>query len=215
MGMESLRREIIEIDPKEIKVSPYSVRKKDVKGYDWEAFKGAIKATNGPVHPPIITKNKEVIVGQRRVLASQELGLPKIRVAVLGEDISEEEAVKLSFLENRGRRNINSDEEEDAIKRLLAIFKHSDKVAEFLGSEPSLVSLILSRAGIPEAIKPVTSKYRLIKGVEFREGDKILMSTTIRMPDSLHRWFRSFCKKEGKTFSDGITYAVEKLKEES
>jgi len=202
MGIESLRREIIEIDPREIKVSPYSVRKKDVKGYDWEAFKGAIKATNGPVHPPIITKNKEVIVGQRRVLASQELGLPKIRAVSLEEDISEEEAVKLSYLE-------------DAIKRLLAIFKHSDKVAGFLGSEPSLVSLILSRAGIPEAIKPATSKYRLIKGVEFREGDKILISTTIRMPDSLHRWFRSFCKKEGKTFSDGITYAVEKLKEGS
>jgi len=143
--------EIIEIDPKETKVSPYNIRKRDVKGHDWTRFKASIKATNGPIEPPIISKNKEVIVGHRRVLASQELGLPKINAYILKEDISEEEGVKLSFIENRGG-NITSEDEEDAIKRLLAIFKTNDKVAEFLGINPSLITMILSRATMPKGV---------------------------------------------------------------
>jgi len=151
MGAESLRGEIIKIDPREIKVSPYNIRKRNVKGHDWKELKASIKATDGPIEAPIISKNKEVIVGHRRVLASQELGLPKINAYILKEDISEEEAVKLSFIENRGG-NITSEDEEDAIKRLLAIFKTNDKVAEFLGINPSLITMILSRATMPKGV---------------------------------------------------------------
>lgn len=149
------------VDPKKLTISPFNIRTKDVKGYDWEGFKDAIRATDGPVHRPIINKKNEVLVGQRRVLASQELGIPLVRVDILDVDIPEEECIKLSYLENRGRRNISSEEEEEAVKKLLKKFGTNDKVARFLGIDPSMISLILSRAGLPEPVKTVTQTYGL------------------------------------------------------
>ena len=206
MGVESFR-EIIEIDPKEIKVSPYHVRKMNVKGRDWEDFKASIQATNGPLHLPIISKNKEVIVGQRRVLAAQELGIPKIRVEILEDEITEADVIKLSYIENRVRLGIDSDEELDAFSRLLEIFNSNKKIAEFLGMDPVDVSLIFSRYGIPEA--KVTRK-RVAKA---KKEDIVNISIVVPMPDSLYRWLmKEFCKIERMSLGQAMVYAVKILK---
>jgi len=207
MGVGSLRREIIEIDPKEIKVSPYHVRKKNVRHRYWDDFKASIQATNGPLHLPIISKNKEVIVGQRRVLAAQELGIPKIRVEILEDEITEADVIKLSYIENRMRIGIDSDEELDALTRLFEIFNSNKKIAEFLGMDPVDVSLIFSRYGIPEA--KVTRK-RVAKA---KKEDIVNISIVVPMPDSLYRWLmKEFCKIERMSLGQAMVYAVKILK---
>ena len=178
-----------------------------IRDSDWEDFKTSIQATNGPLHLPIISKNKEVIIGQRRVLAAQELGIPKIRVEILEDEITEADVIKLSYIENRVRLGIDSDEELDAFSRLLEIFNSNKKIAEFLGMNPVIVSLIFSRYGIPEA--KVTRK-RVAKA---KKEDIVNISIVVPMPDSLYRWLmKEFCKIERMSLGQAMVYAVKILK---
>ena len=71
----------------------------------------------GVLEPLLITSQKELIAGERRLRASQIAGLTQLPVKIL--DISPEEAKALAIVENLQREDLNPVEETEGILELL------------------------------------------------------------------------------------------------
>ena len=73
--------------------------------------------SHGLMNPVVITKNKELIAGHRRIASAKVLGWKSIEVMVL-DKISELEKLELEIEENVVRKDFSGDELEDAMARL-------------------------------------------------------------------------------------------------
>ena len=78
----------------------------------------------------------EILTGQRRFLACQELGRETIPAAVLSESVSEEEAKAISITENLIRRQLSGRELTDGITYLYNHYGTVKAVAEATGLSP-------------------------------------------------------------------------------
>ena len=76
--------------------------------------------SHGLMNPVVITKNKELIAGHRRIASAKVLGWKSIEVMVL-DKISELEKLELEIEENVVRKDFSGDELEDAMARLEAL----------------------------------------------------------------------------------------------
>ncbi|HEY9657319.1 MAG TPA: ParB/RepB/Spo0J family partition protein, partial [Allocoleopsis sp.] len=68
---------------------------------------------------PLKDGNYELIAGERRLRAAQEVGLTQI--PVVSHEVSDQEALKIALMENLQRDDLNPIEETEAILELLAI----------------------------------------------------------------------------------------------
>lgn len=87
-----------QVDPHDIEISELNERKQDV---DIEELKESI-ADEGILHPPLVRSNEngtyEAFIGQRRVMAAQELDFDEILVIISDRD--DKSALKASIVEN-------------------------------------------------------------------------------------------------------------------
>lgn len=122
------------------------VAKKDQprQNFDDEALKdlAASISIHGVIQPIILRKldkNYEIVAGERRYRATKSLGLKEIPAIV--RTIDEENAAKLSLIENIQRENLNPIEEAAAYKKLMKDYGlKQEQLGEAVGKSRSYIS---------------------------------------------------------------------------
>ncbi len=72
---------------------------------------------NGLLNPILVTKNKELIAGERRLESAKKLGWQTIDIRIM-DTFSESKKLEMELDENIYRRNLSSDELADGYIRL-------------------------------------------------------------------------------------------------
>jgi ParB family chromosome partitioning protein len=146
------------VDPHQIRPNPFQPRKdfdseKAVQAF--EDLKASIKAKGliQPVTVRIIDNEYELIAGERRLRACQELGLEKIAVHVLVVD-SDVDMMELALIENLQRDNLNPLEEAEAYALLANKYKLShEAIAENIGKSRAAITNTLRLLKLPTDVK--------------------------------------------------------------
>lgn len=164
----------------------------------------------------------EIIVGERRYRAAQQLHLPKVPVIV--KDVEQQEVLELALIENIQRQDLNPIEEALAYKELLGQYQYTqDELAKRVGKDRSSIANTLRLLRLPDDIRGyIISRQismghaRAILGVESRELQETIAQEIIKNGLSvrdIENWMSRL--KEGKIESENKTREekVEKLKE--
>jgi len=115
----NLSKNIIQVDPKELKFHPAHSLFSNMHPADFLEMVKSVKA-HGVVEPVIITPEKIVISGRQRTLAAIEAGLERIDCRTANVD--ENEAEMLLIISNLHRRNIPVSETIRAVYRYSQLF---------------------------------------------------------------------------------------------
>ena len=105
---------------------------------------------------PILVRAKggrfEIIAGERRYLASKNLGFEKI--PCLEMDVNDQEAMEISLIENLQRKDLDIFEEADGLKALANLYDYShQQIASRIGKSRSTITEILSVSRIPNQLR--------------------------------------------------------------
>lgn len=146
---------IVEIEIAKVSPNPFQPRQ-DFDQRTLDELKQSIKL-NGIIQPITVRRmtagNFELISGERRVRASQELGLKTIPAYVMKVD-SDTEMLELGLIENLQREDLNPIEISHSFKRLIDECNLTqDQVAEKVGKERSTITNFLRLLKLPEAIQ--------------------------------------------------------------
>lgn len=184
---EASKDEIVELPLQELRSNPYQPR----KNFDEQALKELAESIKEHgVFQPIIAKKSikgyEIIAGERRVKASQLLGLETIP-AIL-RDFSDVEMMEVALLENLQRENLNALEEATAYRKLLEELKITQEdLAKRLGKSRSYITNMLGLLGLPEMVKTMIidnrismSHARVLSKIEDNEKVLALANKIIR-----------------------------------
>jgi len=94
----------------------------------------------------------ELIAGERRLRAAESAGLDRVPVVV--KDLTDEQVLEVSIIENIQRENLNVLEEAEAYFRLIDEFKYTqEKVAQKIGKNRSTIANLLRLRSLPQEIK--------------------------------------------------------------
>ena len=119
-----------------------------------ERLKNSI-TQQGVLQPLLVRKMDgahELIAGERRLRAAKAAGLDKVPVIVL--DLTDEQVLEVSIIENIQRENLNVLEEAEAYFRLIDEFGYTqEKVAQKIGKNRSTIANLLRLRSLPQEIK--------------------------------------------------------------
>jgi ParB family chromosome partitioning protein len=94
----------------------------------------------------------ELIAGERRLRAADAAGLDRVPVVI--KDLTDEQVLEVSIIENIQRENLNVLEEAEAYFRLIDEFKYTqEKVAKKIGKNRSTIANLLRLRSLPPEIK--------------------------------------------------------------
>ncbi len=94
----------------------------------------------------------ELIAGERRLRAAKEADLTHVPVFV--KNLTDEQVLEVSIIENIQRENLNVLEEAEAYHRLIEEFHYTqEKVAEKIGKNRSTIANLLRLRSLPDVIK--------------------------------------------------------------
>ena len=94
----------------------------------------------------------ELIAGERRLRAARAAELSHVPVVV--KDLTDEQVLEVSIIENIQRANLNVLEEAEAYFRLMDEFGYTqEKVAQKIGKSRSTIANLLRLRGLPDPIK--------------------------------------------------------------
>ena len=144
-----------EIEIGKISPNPFQPRL-DFDQRSLEELKSSIQ-NNGIIQPITVRKlstgSYELVSGERRVRACQELGLKTIPAFIIKVD-SDAEMLELGLIENLQRENLNPIEISLSFKRLIdECALTQEQVAEKVGKERSTVTNFLRLLKLPERIQ--------------------------------------------------------------
>ncbi len=156
----------LEVEISKISPNPFQPRQ-DFDQRSLEELKQSIKQ-NGIIQPIAVRRMMsgiyELISGERRVRASQELGLKTIPAYVMNVD-TDAEMLELGLIENLQRENLNPIEISLSFKRLMDECKLTqDQVAEKVGKERSTITNFLRLLKLPEKIRQSVREQKISMG---------------------------------------------------
>ncbi len=94
----------------------------------------------------------ELIAGERRLRAAKEANLTHVPVFV--KNLTDEQVLEVSIIENIQRENLNVLEEAEAYHRLISEFHYTqEKVAKKIGKNRSTIANLLRLRSLPQVIK--------------------------------------------------------------
>lgn len=94
----------------------------------------------------------ELIAGERRLRAAREASLTHVPVVI--KDLTDEQVLEVSIIENIQRENLNVLEEAEAYYRLIKEFEYTqEKVARKIGKNRSTIANLLRLRSLPQVIK--------------------------------------------------------------
>lgn len=105
---------------------------------------------------PILVRSKgsrfEIIAGERRFIASKNLGLKEIPAIEM--DVEENEAMEIALIENLQRKDLDLFEEADGLQALIDLYSYNhQQVSDKIGKARSTITEILSIAKIPPSVR--------------------------------------------------------------
>ena len=146
------------LEPGSIRPNPFQPRKdfsSEKALQSFEDLKASIKS-KGLVQPITVRKVEdgyEVIAGERRLRACQDLGLPEIPVHVLQVE-SDADMMELALIENLQRDNLNPLEEAEAFQLLADKYDLShEEIAGSIGKSRAAVTNTMRLLKLPSQIK--------------------------------------------------------------
>lgn len=138
----------------QIRVGRFQPRQEIVE-HELEELKASIKR-QGVIEPvlvrPIAHGVFELVAGERRLRASQAIGIQQIPSII--KSLSDKEALEYSLIENVQRENLNPMEEARGYLRLIEEFGYTQEdVAAAVGKDRATVANLLRLIKLPEAIQ--------------------------------------------------------------
>ena len=120
-----------------------------------EELKASIKRA-GVIEPVIVRPaahgTYELVAGERRLRASQALGIQEVPAVV--KTLSDKEALEFSLMENVQRENLNPLEEAKGYARLLDEFGHTQEdVATAVGKDRATIANFLRLLSLPDEVQ--------------------------------------------------------------
>ncbi len=120
-----------------------------------EELKASIKKS-GVIEPvivrPVAHGSYELVAGERRLRASQALGLAEVPAII--KALSDKEALELSLVENVQRENLNPMEEAKGYERLLDEFGYTqEEIAAAVGKDRATIANLLRVLMLPDEIQ--------------------------------------------------------------
>ena len=111
---------------------------------------------NKGVLEPILVRPKgdryEIIAGERRYVASKNVGLKEIPAIEM--IVSDSEAMEISLIENLQRKDLDLFEEADGLKALIEIYNYSHAdISEKIGKARSTITEIINLSRIPGVLR--------------------------------------------------------------
>jgi ParB family chromosome partitioning protein len=105
---------------------------------------------------PILVRSKgnrfEIIAGERRFVASKNLGLKEIPCIEM--DVEENEAMEIALIENLQRKDLDLFEEADGLQSLIDLYAYNhQQVSDKIGKARSTITEILTIAKIPPSVR--------------------------------------------------------------
>ena len=148
----------------------------------------------------------ELIAGERRFRAAQQLHFDKVPVVV--KDVESQETLELALIENLQRQDLNPIEEALAYKELLSRYQYTqDEVAKRLGRDRSSVANTIRLLKLPENIRAYIIAGRIsmgharaILGVEGKDLQETIADEIIKNNLSvrdIEEWIRKLKEEEG------------------
>ena len=139
--------------------------RKDFPTDELNSLASSIEET-GIIQPILVRKNNdiyEIVAGERRWRAAQ---IAKIHeVPVLIKELTDEEVVKISIIENIQRVDLNPIEEANSYKQLMQDFGYTqEKVSASLGKSRSYIANSLRLLSLPESIIIFLNEGKLTSG---------------------------------------------------
>ena len=157
----------------------------------------------------------ELIAGERRLRAAKEANLTHVPVYV--KDLTDEQVLEVSIIENIQRENLNVLEEAEAYYRLIKEFSYTqEKVAKKIGKNRSTIANLLRLRSLPEAIKKSLidevismGHARALLGAGSEENQLCLFDTVVKKELSVRQTERlvNQAKKDPKTLQKQISAA--------
>lgn len=144
----------LEVKTDQIERNPYQTRTR----FDEEALEELAKsvAATGVVQPVVVRRlpsgRYQLIAGERRWLASQRAG--KETVPAIVREVSDEQAMEMTIVENLQRADLNPMEQARAYERLGREFKLTqEQMAKRTGKDRASVSNFLRLMKLPESVQ--------------------------------------------------------------
>ena len=123
----------------------------------------------GVIQPIVVRPDKsldgkyEIIVGERRWLASQNAGLHEVPVVILNVD--DVKSLELAIVENVQRQDLNPIDEARGYQRLIDDFNYNqDKLSKFIGKSRSYIANSLRLLSLSEEILLMVEQGNLSAG---------------------------------------------------
>lgn len=108
-------------------------------------------------------KYYEIVAGERRWRASQRAQLHKVPVIV--KDLSDNESLEISIIENVQRADLNAVEEAMGYQRLVDQFSYTqEQLSKIIGKSRSHVANLLRLLGLPESVRALIGEGDLSAG---------------------------------------------------
>jgi len=94
----------------------------------------------------------EIIAGERRFIASKNVGLKEL--PCIEFDVPENEAMEIALIENLQRKDLDIFEEADGLNALIELYNYNhQEVSDKIGKARSTITEILSISKIPDAVR--------------------------------------------------------------
>ena len=116
-----------------------------------------------PLLVRLVDDSYELIAGERRLRAAKEANLTHVPVFV--KNLTDEQVLEVSIIENIQRENLNVLEEAEAYHRLIEEFHYTqEKVAVKIGKNRSTIANLLRLRSLPEVIKESLTAEKIAMG---------------------------------------------------
>ena len=131
---------------------------------DIEELMSSIKA-KGVLEPIIVRPHGdkyEIIAGERRFVASRNLGLKEIPCIEMS--VNDNEAMEISLIENLQRKDLDIFEEADGLKALMDMYEYShSQISDKIGKARSTITEIINISRIPASVRKLCQENGLDK----------------------------------------------------
>jgi ParB family chromosome partitioning protein len=159
------KEKIAKVRLKDIVPNPFQPRKK----FNEEKMKELVSSIRekGVIQPILVRPREtgyELIAGERRWRAAQELGFEEIPV-IIRSDIDDPASLEISIIENIQREELNPVEEARAYKELAEQFEHTlDKIGLMVGKDKTTISNSLRLLTLPSEILDLIEEEKISAG---------------------------------------------------
>ena len=134
-------------------ISNQNQPRKDFSPDELNSLASSIKET-GLIQPILVRKNNdlyEIVAGERRWRAAQIAQIHEVPVVI--KELTDEEVVKISIIENIQRVDLNPIEEANSYNQLIRDFGYTqEKVAASLGKSRSYITNLLRLLSLPQSV---------------------------------------------------------------